>query len=46
MRRKAVERNIPCFTSLDTVFALLDSIDGNFNENSIELVDINSVFKK
>ncbi|PWM35408.1 MAG: carbamoyl phosphate synthase large subunit [Clostridiales bacterium] len=41
IRRKAVERSIPCLTSLDTANALLHSLWGRFTEANTELVDIN-----
>lgn len=41
IRRKAIERNVPCLTSLDTAGALADSIRSRYSEYSTELVDIN-----
>ncbi len=41
IRRKAIERNIPCLTSIDTADALADSIKSRYSEYSTELVDIN-----
>nr|MDD6335243.1 carbamoyl-phosphate synthase large subunit [bacterium] len=40
IRRKAVEHNIPCLTSLDTAGALADSLRSRYSQGSIELVDI------
>ncbi|MDR0434829.1 MAG: carbamoyl-phosphate synthase large subunit [Gracilibacteraceae bacterium] len=41
IRRKAVERSIPCLTSLDTASALADCLRSRYSTYSIELVDIN-----
>ncbi|MGN0172536.1 MAG: carbamoyl-phosphate synthase large subunit, partial [Acutalibacteraceae bacterium] len=41
IRRKAVERSIPCLTSIDTANAVADSLRGRWNANNTELVDIN-----
>ena len=41
IRRKAVERNIPCLTSIDTANAIADSLKSRYSEVSTELVDIN-----
>ena len=41
IRRKAVERNIPCLTSIDTANAIVDSLKSRYSEVSTELVDIN-----
>lgn len=41
MRRKAVERAIPVFTSLDTAGALANSLISRYSQGSVELVDIN-----
>ena len=41
MRRKAVERAIPVFTSLDTAGALANAITSRYSQESMELVDIN-----
>ena len=40
IRRKAVELGIPCLTSLDTAAALAVSIQSNFNQGNIELVNL------
>jgi carbamoyl-phosphate synthase large subunit len=41
IRRKAVERAIPCLTSLDTAHALANSLKSRYSQMSTELVDIN-----
>ena len=41
IRRKAVERNIPCLTSIDTANAIADSLKSRYSDVSTELVDIN-----
>ena len=41
IRRKAVERDIPCLTAMDTASALLDCLKSRYSEGSTELVDIN-----
>jgi len=46
IRRKAIERNVPCLTSLDTAAALADSIRSRYSEYSTELVDINNMRKE
>ncbi len=43
IRRKTVERNIPCLTSLDTANALADCLRSRFSQHSTELVDINNM---
>jgi carbamoyl-phosphate synthase large subunit len=43
MRRHAVERDIPCLTSLDTANAIADCLSSNYNVNNVELVDINKL---
>ena len=43
IRRKTVERNIPCLTSLDTANALADCLKSKFSQQSTELVDINNM---
>ena len=43
IRRKTVERNIPCLTSLDTANALADCLKSRFSSHSTELVDINNM---
>ena len=41
IRRKTVERNIPCLTSLDTANALADCLKSHYSQHSTELIDIN-----
>lgn len=41
IRRCAVERSIPCLTSLDTAVAVADSISSRWSQECTELVDIN-----
>ncbi|MDR1603310.1 MAG: carbamoyl-phosphate synthase large subunit [Gracilibacteraceae bacterium] len=41
IRRLAVERHIPCLTSLDTADALADCLRSRYSLHSIELVDMN-----
>ncbi len=43
IRRKAVERSIPCLTSIDTAHAVADCLRGNWNVNNTELVNINDM---
>lgn len=43
IRRKTVERNIPCLTSIDTANAIASSIKSKYSEHSTELVDINDM---
>ncbi len=43
LRRKAVERGIPHFTSLDTANALADAITSRYSLQNVELVDINDM---
>jgi carbamoyl-phosphate synthase large subunit len=40
IRRKAVERSIPCFTSLDTAEAFVGCLELAIDEKDLELVDI------
>ena len=41
IRRKAVERSIPCLTSIDTANALANGLQSRFSQESTKLVDIN-----
>jgi carbamoyl-phosphate synthase large subunit len=41
IRRKAVERAIPCLTSVDTANAVVDCLLSRYTQATIELVDIN-----
>lgn len=43
IRRKTVERNIPCLTSIDTANALADCLRSRYSEVNTELVDINNM---
>ena len=43
IRRKAVERAIPCLTSLDTAGAVASCIKSRYSQRSIELVNINEM---
>ena len=46
MRRKAVERGIPLFTSLDTADALARALTSRYTQQNVELVDINNMREK
>ncbi|MDO4483686.1 MAG: carbamoyl-phosphate synthase large subunit [Clostridia bacterium] len=46
MRRKAVERGIPLFTSLDTANALARALTSRYSLQNVELVDINDMRKE
>lgn len=41
IRRKTVERNIPCLTSIDTANALAECLKSRYSPQNTELVDIN-----
>ncbi|NLW79547.1 MAG: carbamoyl-phosphate synthase large subunit [Ruminococcaceae bacterium] len=41
IRRKAVEKGIPCLTSIDTAVALADSMESRYSQQNIELIDLN-----
>ena len=41
IRRKAVERGIPCLTSIDTANAMANCLKSRYSPYSTELVDIN-----
>ena len=43
IRRKAVERSIPCLTSVDTANAMANSLRSRYSPYSTELVDINDM---
>ena len=45
LRRKAVERSIPVFTSMDTANALCNSLASRYSQESMELVDMNHMRK-
>ncbi|MBP3648662.1 MAG: carbamoyl-phosphate synthase large subunit [Clostridia bacterium] len=46
MRRKAVERGIPLFTSLDTANALAKALTSRYSLQNVETVDINNMRTK
>ncbi len=46
IRRKTVDRNIPCLTSIDTANAIASSLKSKYSELSTELVDINNMRKE
>ena len=46
MRRKAVERGIPLFTSLDTANALAQALTSRYSLQNVETVDINNMRTK
>jgi carbamoyl-phosphate synthase large subunit len=41
LRRKACRLQIPCFTSLDTAWAVAESLSSSYTQNNMEIVDIN-----
>ena len=43
LHRHAMQRGVPCLTSLDTASALAEIIESCFHESSTELVDINAM---
>ncbi len=43
IRRKAVERAIPCLTSLDTATALADALSSGITLDNCEFIDINTL---
>jgi carbamoyl-phosphate synthase large subunit len=43
IRRKAVEHDIPCLTSIDTANALVNSLKSRFTQECTELVNINDM---
>ena len=43
IRRKACNLRIPCFTSLDTANALVESLSSGYSEDNTQLVDINNM---
>ncbi len=46
IRRKTVERSIPCLTSIDTANAVVDCLMSKYSQSTIELVDINNMRKE
>ncbi len=43
LRRKTVERDIPCLTSIDTANAIANSLLSRYSPESLELVNINAL---
>ncbi len=43
IRRKTVERAIPCLTSIDTANAIADCLKSRYSQNCTELVNINAL---
>lgn len=43
MRRHAVERDIPCFTAIDTANAIANCLRSKYSAENVELVDINNL---
>lgn len=43
LRRKTVERDIPCLTSIDTANAIASSLQSRYSIESLELVNINDL---
>ncbi|MDP4108850.1 MAG: carbamoyl-phosphate synthase large subunit [Bacillota bacterium] len=43
LRRKTVERSIPCLTAVDTASALLRCLEGDIRVENAEMIDINSI---
>ena len=43
LRRKTVERDIPCLTSIDTANAIANCLQSRYSPESLELVDINQM---
>jgi len=46
IRRKAVERSVPCLTAIDTANAIADSIKSRYTLVNTELVNINNMRKE
>lgn len=46
IRRKTVERSIPCLTSIDTANALANSLRSRYSQENVELVNINDMRKE
>jgi carbamoyl-phosphate synthase large subunit len=46
IRRKTVERSVPCLTSIDTANAVADCLMSKYAQTTIELVDINHMRKE
>lgn len=43
IRRKAVEKSVPCLTSLDTAWALVKSIDHHHGNGQVDVVELGSI---
>ena len=43
LHRRAMNRGVPCLTSLDTAAALAESLESRFTQENTELVDINAM---
>jgi len=43
LRRKTVERSIPCLTAIDTASALLRCLEGDIRVENTEMIDINQI---
>jgi carbamoyl-phosphate synthase large subunit len=43
IRRKAVEKSVPCLTSLDTAWALVKSIDHHHGNGQVNVVELGSI---
>lgn len=43
MRRHAVERDIPCLTSIDTANAIANCLKSKYSAENVELIDINKL---
>ena len=43
LRRKTVERSIPCLTAVDTASALLRCLEGDIRVENCEMIDINQI---
>lgn len=46
IRRKAIERSIPCLTAIDTAMAIVKAIGTKYSETNFELIDINKLRDK
>ncbi len=45
LRRKSVERDIPCLTSIDTANAIADSLLSKYTASNVELINTNALLK-
>lgn len=46
LKRRAMQKGIPCMTSLDTAIALADIIASRYDQNNTRLVDVNKINNK